>query len=250
MSPRVSPKRLGRSPLLEALVELRFEPATPTAGDLLPGLLYPAVKEWHADVTVTPLPDAALARAIRERSQELMYKPSHRLMGGSNALQLGNRVISVSTTEYLGWPQFKGMVESLLSNLRRTGFVKTPERFSLKYINVIPSTEAERQLALVDLRIEIAGGPPSDKGFMLRIERVDEGFVTIIQVAPNAIAKSSITAQEVHGLLIDLDTVRGALPNDFLNSPGELLEKAHAITKYNFFSLLTKSTLERLEPVW
>src|SRR5438093_10100772 len=127
------PQKLSVEPLRETIFEVRFEPATPAAGDLLPGLLYSAMKSDYPEVL--PLPMASVPRVMREKNPDLHYQPSHRLQGKSTSVQVGDRVVSLITTEYPGWNRFKEKLEALIELVRGTGLAKHVDRFALRYVN-------------------------------------------------------------------------------------------------------------------
>lgn len=241
------PTQLTKSPLIEALFEIRFEPTAPAAGDLLPGLLYSAMKIEYPEVV--PLPVASIPRQIRDSNPNLLYQASHRLVGGPNSVQIGDRVVALSTTAYPGWLRFKDMVEFLVEAAKGTGLLKRVDRFSFKYINLIEALQTEEQLPLLNLQIKLTGSAPLERGFQLRVERNDGDFITIIQIAPNATTKHPATAKEVSGLLIEVDTLRLGVGNEFLTNRASLIDEGHSVAKRTFFSLLTGSALERLGPV-
>jgi uncharacterized protein (TIGR04255 family) len=242
------PQKLSFEPLRETIFEIRFEPTISAAGDILPGLLYSAMKSEYPDVT--PLPMANVPRGAREKNPELHYQPSHRLKGKSSSVQVGDRVVSLSIMEYPGWTRFRGMLEGLIDVMKGTGFIKRAERFSLKYLNVIEMPATEKQLPLINARVELCGSTPIERGFHLRAE-LDEGkCITIVQIAPNATAKLLLTNKEVSGLLIDIDTIRFEVGNELWTNRTALLEECHLMAKRTFFSLLANTTLEKLKPVW
>ena len=242
------PQKLMRSPLREALFEMRFEPAMPAAGDVLPGLLYSNLKDRYPQVT--PLPMANVPRPIRDKNPELLYQPSHRLQGNLSSVQVGDRVVTLATIQYPGWNQFKAQLESLVHAVKGTGLARHIERFSFKYVNVIEASVNEKQLSLLNARIELLGDVPMEKGLHLRAEIDDGKCITIIQIAPNTAAKLMPSAQEISGLLIDVDTIRPKPGSDFWATPAPLLEEVHSVAKNTFFSLLTKPALDRLQPSW
>ena len=242
------PQKLLKSPLRETIFEMRFEPALAAAGDILPGLLYSELKSDFPEVV--PLPLASVPRAIREKTPDLVYQYAHSLRGSSGSVQLGDRVLAFHVIDYPGWIIFRAKIESLIKAVQATGLVKQLERFSFKYVNVIEASTSEKQLQLLNLKMELVGHSPAEHGFQLRVEH-EEGNCTIITcVSPNATAKLAFSGKEVAGLLVDVDTIRFDPGREFWTAPGVLLDEAHAVAKVRFFSLLTESTLKRLEPVW
>lgn len=242
------PMKVDKSPLFEVLFEIRFEPTTPAAGDLLPGLLYSQMKADYPDVI--PLPMANIPRQIRDQNPDLLYQASHRLRGTHHSISVGDRVVSLSSTDYPGWNRFKEMVESVIRGVESTGLFKNVERFSFRYINVIEAPETDRQLPLLNVRIELTGSAPIERGFLLRVERDEGKFTTVIQITPNSKATIPIIGKTVSGLLIDVDTLSVGLGNEFSTNRSFLLEEAHSVVKRTFFSLLSPSTIEKMGPKW
>jgi uncharacterized protein (TIGR04255 family) len=154
----------------------------------------------------------------------------------------------MSTMAYPGWTVFRGKIAKLLAQVSETGIIGDLERFSFRYINIIDATQGESQLSLIDAQIKLMGRDPLEEGFHLRSELIYAGFKTIIQIAPNAIADSG--ERRAQGLLIDVDTIKMDPPRDLLAAPLETLSAAHETLKGVFFALLSKETLERLQPEW
>lgn len=242
------PVQLGKSPLVEVIFELRFEAGTVAAGDLFPGLLYPVMKSQFPEVA--PLPMASIPREIRDRNPSLIYQPSHRLKGGPHDVQVGDRAITLTTTSYPGWNRFKEMVEFVVEGVKGTGLLKQVERFSFKYTNLIETHTDEKQLSLLNLRIELINGAPIERGFRLRTERDDGDFLTIIEIITNAAVKRPTASNEISGLLVTVDTIRHGVGNDFLTDRSPFIEEGHSVAKQIFYSLLTDSTIKRLEPTY
>lgn len=242
------PQQLEKSPLFEALFETRFESSTPGMGDLLAGILYPVLKADYPEIFA--LPAADLPRRVRDQNPDLLFQPLHRLRKGPDSVSIGDRVVSLSSTAYPGWNHFRRMAESVLNAVESTGVVKRFERFSLRYINVLEASENDKQLSLFNGRIELAGNAPLERGFLLRTEKDEGNFTTVIKVSTRARGTVPSTGKEISGLLIDVDTICANLGHEFLASRAAVLDEAHSILKRTFFSLLTESTLEKLKPKW
>lgn len=242
------PKRLSLSPLRETFFEVQFEPVIPTAGDILPGLLYGHMKTEYPEVM--PLPMANVPRNVRQQNPGLHYQASHRLHGVTGSILVGDRVISLTTLEYPGWKLFKTRLLSLVQALGETGQAKMVTRFSFKYINLIEASAEEAQLSFLNMKIESVGAPPSEQGFLMRTEIAQDKHTTIVQIAPRSEIKMPSANSAISGLLVDVDTIRFDPSPEFISNPDLLLEEAHSVTKKVFFSLLTPSTVERLKPVW
>ena len=243
----VTPIRLERAPLIEALFEIRFDPTNESAGDLLPGLLYQSLGETYRDVETLPM--ASMPPDIRSKDPNLRYKPYHRLRGKNLQISIGHRVVTLSESPpYSGWDHHKERILELLKSLRETRLIGSVERFSLKCINVIQTLE-ESQLSLLDASIEIAGKTASDNGFHLRAETLEGNFVNIIEILPNTTVMVSDGSQK-NGLMLNVDTIRNIDTEHFWEDELGNLEQAHAVLKNTFFKLLKDETIKGLVPVW
>jgi uncharacterized protein (TIGR04255 family) len=240
-------KALRTSPVMEAIFEFRFQPAIPTAGDLFPGLLFAELRSEYPKVD--QLPVATIPREMREKDPNLLYQPTHRLTGASRLVQVGDRAVGVAMlAPYPGWPKFKEAIVLLLRSVERTRLVREPERFSFRYINVIPVEGDRPQLPLLSVQTAWEGHEFLEKGFHLRFELKEREFTTVVQLTPNVTGKRSESL--VAGLLVDVDTIREKPTREFWEADGGLLEDAHSVVKQTFFSLLTASTLAALGPVY
>ena len=239
------PVRLGKTPLLEGIFEVRFSPKITAAGDILPGLLYRLLKDEYPDVQ--PLPLASVPRALRSSDANLAYQAAHRLQGENTSIKVGDKVALLSATNYPGWVEFKKSVEKLVRELNKTDLVAKTERFSFRYINVLSMLHPEHQLDSLNVKFEVNGQRPIERGMHLRIEQDRDGFVAVIQMTANANAKRSDGSQ-IKGLLVDIDVIQNQVPTDFISSPTDLLERGHLVAKQLFYSLLTKDAYEALEP--
>lgn len=239
------PKRLGKEPLLEALWEIRFSSDKESVVELLPGLIYQAFQGEYQKID--RLPAADLPLPIRQQDSTLRYTPTVKLEGVSYAIQIGEHVVSLSCRRpYTGWAQFKSKILELSEKLRETGLITKPERFSLKYIDIIPEAT---QPSLEPLEIELKLGNRSicRNHVQLRTEIRDKDFINIIQIVTSAHA-SIPTGEQFDGVLCDIDTIYigndGGFWEDFSNN----LDKAHDCSKYHFFHLLKEDTIKVLEP--
>jgi uncharacterized protein (TIGR04255 family) len=239
------PTTLGKSPLLEALFEIRFQASRPAAGDLLPGILFSALQDQYPDVISLPL--ARVPRDLRENDVNFLYQPSHQLVGKNGSIQIGDRVLALAVQIYPGWSEFKMKAEQLVGSGEKTGLIENVERYSFRYINVIPVQEGQPQLQSLNAKIKLGEAPVLERGFQLRAEFDDEGFTSIVQVVPNSISQP-IGGEALTGLIIDIDTQRSSDDVNFFEDKSQLLEDGHNALKRLFFSLISDQTLQQLEP--
>jgi uncharacterized protein (TIGR04255 family) len=239
------PKRLRKEPLLEALWEIRFTSDRESVAELLPGLIFKALAAEFP--RIERLPAASLPSAIVLQDANLRYVPTVRLEGSPYSIQIGEHVISLSCRrQYTGWGNFEPKIMELAEILRQTSLITRPERFSLKYIDVIPLPESP---SLEPLRVVMKLGVHelTSRPVQLRTELREDGFLHIIQILSSAQAVLP-TGERFDGLLLDIDTISQRGPGEFWSDFSPLLNRAHQLNKNLFFQLLTDETIDQLEP--
>lgn len=250
MSKRI-PIRLNKEPLLEAVWEIRFaSDSSAPVGEMLPGILYQALTADHP-VKVVRLPSADIPRPIAQHDEGLRYLPTVRLEGPEGdpfIIQVGERVVTLNCRRpYAGWAAFSERVRRLSQLLQTTGLIHRPERFSLKYIDLI-ELDPQPSLASLEASLAVAGHDLVNKPVQLRTEIHQPPFIHILQVASPV--DVMIAGKEPHqGTLVDIDTIHAA-GGEFWETLEERLVLAHDQSKQLFFDLLTEAAIERLEPVY
>ncbi|SRR5229473_6705637 len=239
------PAKLGKAPVVEVTFEVRFSPAKESTGDVLIGLLYSKFPDYQK---VETLPVAAVPRDVRDNDPNLRYLASHRLSTGAKSINVGDRVVVVSDGgPYQGWRDFLPHIAKVLDVVRQTGLAQTVERYSLKFVNVLPPRDG-KQLEQINGRFEIAGRLAPEQGFRFRTEIVSGNFTTIIELIPNARTTSQTESRE--GLLVLVDTIRMLSVEDIWDNSIPRLDELHELLKSAFFELLTVETINSLDPVW
>lgn len=241
------PVSLGHSPLVESIFEIRFEPAIPAAGDLLPGILFSRLNQSFPNVESLPISN--VPRPIRDQDPALVFQPSHRLTGSDMIVQVGDRVISLSSQEYPGWPSYKTAIQNLLNVAFETGFIDAVIRYSFRYINLIPRVEGAPEMSLLNVDLAISGNPPKERGFQMRFEQDKDEFTTIIQIALQSIIQHP-KKPPVSGVLVDVDTQMLSPSSDFRVAASDLLDSCHTAVKCAFFSIVSNQALQEMRPTY
>jgi uncharacterized protein (TIGR04255 family) len=244
MSQRL-PEKLGRAPIIEAAFELRFQPSKEGAADILLGLLYTKLEQYRQKVQALPV--ASVPRPMRESEPNLRYLATHQLSGNRTHLLIGDRVLGMTRTSYLGWRNFKEGVKAVLRAAQETDLIGKVERYSLKATNLLPS-EPGQVLDALNARFEIAGRAATQYGFHFRTEFVSGELTTIVEITTNA--NVLVEAQSKFGMLVTLDTIRASGADAIWTEAEGRVEELHVELKELFFNLLTPATIEGLEPVY
>jgi uncharacterized protein (TIGR04255 family) len=249
MSVRI-PVHLQQEPLIEVAWEIRFGAKDNLPlGQMLPGLLYQAFKTEFPQITRLPTADIPLP--IAKANEMLAYLPSFRLEAGPDlpfVIQIGERMVSLNNRRpYVGWSGFRARVESLIEQLQKTGLIKQPERFSLKYANLLQRNVLD-SLAGMNVALQLAGRDLISAPMQLRAELHLGDLIHVVQIM-NPVDVVLGGNEKLSGVLIDIDTV-GKGGEDLWDRLMHDLDVAHEQSKQLFFDLLCEQTLNRLEPVY
>lgn len=245
------PVALERDTIVECIVEIRFRPANESAEELIPGLAFGRLKDIFARTTRQPV--AELPRALRDADPNLQYQPTHRLEGEGVSLLLGARIAAVAFRKpYPGWEKVFPLVLRSLNGIAETGLIRSVERVSIKYVNIL--TEGRDPLDLSQVAVDIRFGKFDLKGtgIVIRGEIERDGCLSVVEISPGAkvVLQGDRGIETLNGLLLNVDTIISGPFNDFQNELSGLLTTIHDAEKKIFFGLLTEPTLNRLGPRW
>jgi uncharacterized protein (TIGR04255 family) len=239
------PTRLARSPLAEAVFELRFVPTTGRGVELLPGILLPALGPDFPSLEQTPI--GGLPKQLREQHAELKYSAHYKLHGQGGAVLFGDRVLTVSVSDpYPGWDRFRQRSLQVAEVIHVSNHIGLLERYSLKYVNLLDVGGAGSPLAPFNVRLDAAGHDVSRSGFRLRFETTIDAHLNIVECASGATIE--MRGQQQTGTLVTIDTIMEPVTGTFWTELESRLEQAHAIAKRLFYDLLSTQTLRSLGP--
>ncbi len=242
------PKRLGKEPLLEAVWELRFQGSSDSMENLLSGIIYDQMRDAFS--TPVRLPAADIPPTARTQQPVLNYTPMFRFSGkGKNScydIQVGPRAITLNCRRpYTGWRNYRPEILKLVEVVRKTGLIAMVERFSLKYVDLIPAA-APNYLAPLRGNLILGGYNLGISPVQVQSQLPDGNFINVITLlAPARVQTEHMTAE---GLLIDIDTIFPATSEAFWKEFESLLDTAHDSNHSLFFDILKQETLDLLEP--
>ncbi len=243
------PKKLGNEPLVDAIFEIRFSSQMP-ASVLLPGFLY---NQLEGNKQLNMLPVAQLPKEVRDADPNLRYAPISRIDWSDFFVSIGEYSVAISCKyPYCGWENFKKAIINLLSALNESSIINRVERYSLKYIDLIPDLDAEQKVAMIELDLSIANHKLKNEQFQLRIEIPDDSFLHVVQIASTANVVVH-NGKKMEGLLIDTDSIAPfnvpmqSLISDSLSIK---LDEIHDANKQMFFNCLKPQAVAKLKPVY
>lgn len=242
------PSRLGKSPLVEALFEVRFQSEAP-ASSILPGFLY--TKLGCSEILRTPHAD--IPDQIRHTAPELMFVPLTRLKWDRYYINLGDHNIVISSGyPYEGWPRFKNAIKNVLSVANELGLIGATNRFSLKYLDIFDMPGFSSPGDGLSFNVGFPGVNNDQRTTHLRTEIPKGSQHHIIQYfgeaqgnLPDGILRK--------GQMLDIDsiqTLETVSLKELLSDFDSYMDKLHSQNKRLFFNLISPEGLKALEPIY
>lgn len=243
------PNKLNKEPLIDAVFEIRFSSIAP-ASIILPGSLFNSLE---GEKVIESFPISQISKAVRDTDQNLKYAPLTRIDWKQFLISISDFSVAVSCKyPYPGWSQFKPAIITIMDILVGSKIVQEIERYSMKYIDIIPIQEARHIVAMLNLNMSIAGHTLTEEQFHIRIGIPKDNFIHTVQLASSAQAVLH-NGLKKEGFIVDIDTV-AAQNNISMQSLHEgisdKLEAIHLANKVMFFDCLTTQTINSLEPVY
>ena len=244
------PRRLKKEPLIDAVFELRFA-STMAASAVLPGLLYQSLGRG-AQLQLVRLPQAELPQRVRDADQNLRFAPLVQLHWGQFVVFVGDRTIGLGCRmPYPGWNAFSEAISKVIAVIGETDLVGMVQRYSIKYVDLLPRNDIRMQVEGLDLQLKIGLHTLVAESAHIRVEMVREDAVHIVQVITGAQAEE-VGKQEVrNGAVVDVDSVvnlNNLQMRQFIAEIKPRLDKLHTANKRLFFECLTHDMLNELEP--
>lgn len=242
------PTRLGKSPLVEALFEIRFQAQGP-ATSILPGFLY--TKLGCTEIIKTP--HAEIPDQIRKSAPELMFLPTTRLKWGRYFVSLGdNNIVISSGYPYDGWPILKEAIQKILSIAAELQLIGNVERYSLKYLDIFDMPGFTTPGDGLAFNVGFPGIDNDMRTTHLRTEIPKGSQHHIIQYFGEA--QGNLPGGVVKkGQMLDIDSIQNLETtnlNQLLSDFDSFMDKLHTPNKHLFFNLISPEGLRALEPIY
>jgi uncharacterized protein (TIGR04255 family) len=244
------PKKLNKEPLVDAVFEVRFSASAP-ASSILPGIFF---NKLDGDKVINQLPASEIPKQIRDNDPQLHFVPVVQISWNNFLLLMGDRSVTIGCKmPYTGWFEFRKAILKIIEILGEVGTIQCINRYSLKYVDLISSSDIEEQVAVVKLDICLGDHHLKKEKFSFRTELLQEEYVNIIQIVSSAKFTSSDGKIKKEGLVLDIDTVCIVKDEKFTDFTVDLqtkLDKIHDVNKVTFFNCITPDTLDMLGPVY
>jgi len=239
-----APIRLNRCPLVDALVEIRFQ--SKLDSPILFAKIYEQVKDIFNKEAKT-LPLSQIPEIILRSDRSLMYKPLYRIEGNDAIMQICPQSLTVSSVmPYVGWDKLSSITIKVIRKLIDANIITNVPRLGHRYVNFFTG-EIDKNLtiSLPDIsKYSVAGK-------VLNYSIMDGDFMHTLQISNAAQYSPAKNIAPRNGSVIDIDTYRVYQDTKyFIANVEEEMNDAHHKEKMLFFSLLSEDFTNRLEPIY
>ena len=242
------PKKLKVDAIVEAVLELRFEPDPHAIVELLIGRL--ADTERWKSFNQVRLPVADVPSALRQADPNLRYQPLFQLVArdGSVFIAIGSNVLVFSRRgKYPGWDVFGPELNAATDRLYEILPSAKVSRIGLRYINALLSTAHQiNSVADLDLDIKVAKKALTKNVNLNYKDENKNGLEIMTRVASVDIAEGAVPENATVIVDIDVYTRNGYAASDAATVK-QCIKDAHDAEKLSFFGLLGTAATERLK---
>jgi uncharacterized protein (TIGR04255 family) len=241
------PKKLGKSPIKKAVIEIRYD------GDVIEAALYGLLMDVFSKFgkqNVQQTPFFQLPQEIREKDPALKYQVV--LQGikdteykGKFVFGIGAHIIQFSIVDvYSTWSDWTKLFESILAEIRNKKIITKTEQIRLHYYDVFDGNIFPHLHASVHLEEKKITDPPVS--FRTRFLK---GNVEVVLNVGNTVNING--TERKNSSLIDIECLHELSGTEiFFDVYEKILAEEHTVNKEVFFGLLDQELLASLEPVY
>lgn len=243
------PKCLNKEPLIEAIWQAQFEAKEGLpVGDLLPGILFSALRVDYPNLQLHRLPTADIPAPVAQLDPNLRFSAKYRMEepGSPFLFQVGDRIVTMNCRKpYAGWSAFKGRILKLLEVIESSGLVPAPMRHSLRYIDLLTLDPAP-DLKALQAQFQIGHWSLQNRHLQMRVEIPDGDCNHVIQIATPA--EANLPEGKLQGSVIDLETFSSSMPTRWQDVRAQI-DQLHDRSKAVFYQqLLTADAIALMDP--
>ncbi len=236
------PKKISPCPIIESIVEIRFESDFPP--EVIIGILYQSFVPKFAKVDRLPI--LQLPEALRLSDPNLIFQPYYRLSTENFAFQFGAKVISLNNSgTYVGWDVYYAKLVETITTVVKSGVIKNVLRFGIRYINFFENIDIYKNITL---EVKMNNAPLESTQLLTRAELNIGKFSGVLQVASKADIITGVGKTAKKGSVIDIDIGYNKSDNIANIDFPPLFRESHEEEKKLFFGLLKPEFLITLNP--
>ncbi|NUN50188.1 MAG: TIGR04255 family protein [Candidatus Brocadiae bacterium] len=243
--------KLRKPPLVEALCELRFDPASPW--DMtFPGLLYERVRAEFPDrvqldaleIDVGNSPARVRAAPVQRKADRVQFSRPDR----SAMIQIGPHLLTVNHLRpYPSWVDFRALISRILHEHERVAGFLPVRRLGLRYVNQMELPDRPRKARDLSRWINLVpqltrGLDRPVRGMYQRYEIEHDAPVGVLIHQTGVVARDGSPA-----LLLDLDFGSDSPGVRTLADIARWLDLAHDLIGTSFVETLNPEYYERIK---
>ncbi len=234
------PTQITPNPIIDAVVEFRFESEIPP--DAILGMLFSVVRDEFPNFKKLPI--AEIPEEIRRNDPRLKFAPFYQSVSGVFRLNVGPNVISLGNPgDYIGWKdKFYPFLKKIILQLEKSGIVKNFKRIGLRYIDFFKDDIFKN----ITLSITLNNEPLVSKQTTFSTIFENNNFITRVQIQNNTIVNRG-TEQDI-GSIIDTDTFFEPQTNLSFEDLIKIIDQQHEESLEIFFKLLKPTFIDTLNP--
>lgn len=240
------PSKLAKDAVIEAVCEVRFDAQAGTSG-FLPGMLFSQLRGLFSGIERMPTSD--IPPILLQMDPNMQYIATQKLKGDGFSVIVGDRVVGIACSPYLGWLAFKELILKVWAVLADCEFVGTPNRTSLKYVNILDGHGSDLR-SMTNIRLQIGSLEIRNQPLQVRTEIVANDYNHIITIANPAAAQGATPEERKEGCVVDVDILRNSPDRDLLRNGAEQLDELHKRAKDLFFDVLSENALAARGPTY
>lgn len=236
------PYKLGKCPIVEAILEVRFNP-TVDHNTVFP-ILYGAFREDFPSIEqlISPLPGMPIPGF-----PDMSLQPHYRLKHKEDAnvlIQIGPRILTINMAPtYEGWDVFYKYAVKYITVLNDANIVSTVDKVGYRVINFFK--ENVFQNSRLNLRVTLGDSEIPYRETSVRTIFEDGGITSVVNIMNNGQLNRGMNVQR--GSIIDVDTFTLNCANFMLDFRTRINE-VHDAEKQVFFPILSTDYITTFEP--
>lgn len=235
------PKKISPNPVIEAVVELRFETCVPS--EAVFGVVYP-VLDKIVNGQFEKLPILQLPEQVRMNDVNFKFAPHFQFKNSDFQVNVGPRVLAIIATEpYKGWNEYSSIINEILNRLDELKIIKKVDRLGIRYVDFFDDLNITQKLKFKVQRFPYL----LDSLSLASTFKVREPFTTNLNIATNQTI--TVKGKTRSGSIFDTDTYVEFEDTEYkFEDILDHINEAHNVGKEVFFSSLEGSFIAELNP--
>lgn len=231
------PKKITPCPIIDSLLEIRFDTNLPT--DAIFGIVYNSIKDKYKNVENLPI--LQLPEPVRRKDPNLKFKPYYKISNDNYVIQIGADVLTISSyPKYTGWIAFQKEINYFLLKINELAIIDNISRIGLHVIDFFPETEIFSE-SKISITFDENIIESNNSLFRTEFSHKDN-IKSILNISNNA----SFNLKK--GSLIDIDTYVETKQSLNIDQILPQISQIHDTEKELFFSLLKNDFINKFNP--